>query len=61
MKPYLTTFFLFFLFVFPFSAYAQDTIRFDESGLELVMQRAKVEKIIILPMLMGVHIETISK
>ncbi len=44
MKPYLTTFFLFFLFVFPFSVHAQDTIRFDESGLELVMQRAKVEK-----------------
>ena len=44
MKPYFTTFFLFFLFVFPFSAYAQDSIRFDESGLESVIQRAKVEK-----------------
>ena len=44
MKPYFTTFFLLFLFVFPFSAYAQDSIRFDESGLESVMQRAKVEK-----------------
>ncbi len=44
MKPYFTTFFLFFLFVIPFSAHAQDSIRFDESGLELVMQRAKVEK-----------------
>ena len=44
MKPYFTTFFLFFLFVLPFSAHAQDSIRFDESGLESVMQRAKVEK-----------------
>jgi thioredoxin-related protein len=44
MKPYFTTFFLLFLFVLPFSAYAQDSIRFDESGLESVMQRAKVEK-----------------
>jgi thioredoxin-related protein len=44
MKPYFTTFFLFFLFVILFSAHAQDSIRFDESGLELVMQRAKVEK-----------------
>ena len=44
MKPYFTTFFLLFLFVFPFSAYAQDSIRFDESGLESVIQRAKVEK-----------------
>jgi thioredoxin-related protein len=44
MKPYFTTFFLFFLFVLPFSAYAQDSIRFDESGLESVIQRAKVEK-----------------
>ena len=44
MKPYFTPFFLFFLFVFPFSAHAQDSIRFDESGLELVIQRAKVEK-----------------
>ena len=44
MKPYFTPFFLFFLFVFPFSAYAQDSIRFDESGLESVIQRAKVEK-----------------
>ncbi len=44
MKPYFTTFFLFFLFVLPFSAHAQDSIRFDESGLESVIQRAKVEK-----------------
>ena len=44
MKPHFTTFFLLFLFVLPFSAYAQDSIRFDESGLESVMQRAKVEK-----------------
>ena len=44
MKPYFTTFFLFFLFVFPFSAHAQDSIRFDESGLESIIQRAKVEK-----------------
>lgn len=44
MKPYFTTFFLLFLFVLPFSAYAQDSIRFDESGLESVIQRAKVEK-----------------
>ncbi len=44
MKPHFTTFFLFFLFVFPFSALAQDSIRFDESGLESVIQRAKVEK-----------------
>ena len=44
MKPYFTPFFLFFLFVFTFSAHAQDSIRFDESGLESVMQRAKVEK-----------------
>ena len=44
MKPYFTTFFLLFLFVFPFSAYAQDSIRFDESGLESVIQRAKMEK-----------------
>jgi len=38
MKPYFTTFFLFFLFVFTFSAHAQDLIRFVESGLELVIQ-----------------------
>ena len=44
MKPHFTTFFLFFLFVLPFSAHAQDSIRFDESGLESVIQRAKVEK-----------------
>ena len=44
MKPYFTTFFLFFLFVLPFSAHAQDSIRFDESGLESIIQRAKVEK-----------------
>jgi hypothetical protein len=34
---------------------------FDENSLEGILQGAKVEKIIILPMLMGVHIETISK
>ncbi len=44
MKPHFTTFFLFFLFVLPFSAHAQDSILFDESGLESVIQRAKMEK-----------------
>jgi thioredoxin-related protein len=44
MKPHFTTFFLFFLFVLPFSAHAQDSIRFDESGLESVIQRAKMKK-----------------
>ena len=44
MKPYFTTFFLFFLFVLPFSAHAQDSIRFDESGLESVIQREKKKK-----------------
>lgn len=44
MKMYNLPFFLFFLIVFVFPLHAQDSIRFDESGLEAVMQRAKTEK-----------------
>ena len=44
MKIYNLPFFLFFLIVFVFPLHAQDSIRFDESGLEAVMQRAKTEK-----------------
>lgn len=44
MKIYNLPFFLFFLIVFVFPLHAQDSIRFDESGLEVVMQRAKTEK-----------------
>ena len=44
MKMYNLPFFLFFLIVFVFPLHAQDSIRFDESGLEVVMQRAKTEK-----------------
>jgi thioredoxin-related protein len=44
MKIYNLPFFLFFLIVFAFPVHAQDSIRFDESGLEAVMQRAKTEK-----------------
>ena len=44
MKIYNLPFFLFFLVVFAFPLHAQDSIRFDESGLEAVMQRAKTEK-----------------
>jgi hypothetical protein len=63
MKPYFTTFFLFFLFVLPFSAHAQDSIRFDESGLESVIQRAKVEKNQYFTWIMpiGVHIVKILR
>ena len=44
MKLYNIPFFLFFLVFFAFPVHAQDSIRFDESGLEAVMQRSKTEK-----------------
>ena len=44
MKLYNIPFFLFFLVILAFPVHAQDSIRFDESGLEAVMQRSKTEK-----------------
>ena len=44
MKLYNIPFFLFFLVFFAFPVHAQDSIRFDESGLEAVIQRSKTEK-----------------
>jgi thiol-disulfide isomerase/thioredoxin len=44
MKPHFQLLICFFLLFFSFSIQAQDSIRFDESGLDAVMQRAKIDK-----------------
>ena len=43
MKPHLKHLISLFFLLFTFTIYAQDSIRFDESGLEAVIQRAKTE------------------
>jgi thioredoxin-related protein len=43
MKPHFRYLICSLLLLFTFSIQAQDSIRFDESGLELVIQRAKAE------------------
>lgn len=44
MKPHFRDLICSFLLFLTFSIQAQDSIRFDESGLETVIQRSKVEK-----------------
>lgn len=44
MKPHFKHLIAFLLLISSFSIQAQDSIRFDETGLEAVMQRSKVEK-----------------
>ena len=44
MKPHFRNLICSFLLFLTFSIQAQDSIRFDESGLEAVIQRAKTEK-----------------
>lgn len=43
MKPHLKHLVSSFLLLFTFTIYAQDSIHFDESGLETIMQRSKTE------------------
>lgn len=42
--PHYKHYFLLVLFFLIYSSKAQESIRFDESGLDLVIQRSKVEK-----------------